>query len=72
MDALIVSLIDSEVNKGLFKKEIAPKLGLDVTDIYDVWLESKLVNGVVMQYLNVSFNGRIKKEYLDELDYAFI
>ena len=71
-DKLIISLIDCEVNKGLYKKEIARKLGLTPTDISDVWLESELNNGVVTQYLYISFSGRVKKEVMDKFDYSFI
>lgn len=71
-DNLIISLIDCEANKGLYKKEIAEKLGLTPNDIGDVWLESELNNGVVTQYLYISFTGRVKKEVMDKFDYSFI
>lgn len=72
LNQLIISLIEVEANKGLFKKELAVKLCLSPSDIQDVWLESELNNGVVSQYLYISFNGRIKKEVMDNFDYSFI
>lgn len=72
LDQLIVSLLDVEANKGLFKKELAVKLCLSPSDISDVWLESERVNGVITQYLYISFSGRIKKEVMDNFEYAFI
>ena len=72
LNQLIISLIEVEANKGLFKKELANQLHLSPSDISDVWLESELNNGVVSQYLYISFNGRIKKDVLDNFDYSFI
>ena len=72
LEQLIISLIDVEANKGLYKKELANQLGLVPNDINDVWIESEYVNGLVSQYLYISFDGRIKKENMDKFDYAFI
>lgn len=72
IDSLVISLLDSEANKGLFKKEVAKELGLYPQDIFDVWLESEKVNGVVTQYLYISFRGKISKEKMDKFDYSFI
>lgn len=72
LESLIVSLLDVEANKGLFKKELATKLNLLPNEISDVWLESEYTNGVVTQYLYISFNGRIKKETMDNFEYSFI
>lgn len=71
LNNLLISLIDVEANKGLFKKEVANKLGLVPSDIYDVWLESEYTNGVVTQYICISFSGKVKKEKLDKFNYSF-
>ena len=72
LDQLVISLLDAEANIGLYKKELANELGLVPSDINDVWLESEYTNGVISQYLYISFDGRIPKEKLDDFNYAFI
>ena len=72
LEQLIISLIDVEANKGLYKKELANQLGLVPSEINDIWIESEYVNGLISQYLYISFDGRIKKEVMDKFDYAFI
>ena len=69
-DRLVISLLDVEVAKGNFKKELAGILGIEPSQIYDVGLESEYTNGVITQYLKVYFNyGKIKKENLMKLDF---
>ena len=72
LDQLVISLLDAEANIGLYKKELAKELGLVPSDISDIWLESEYTNGVITQYLYISFAGRISKETMDNFNYAFI
>lgn len=71
-DSLIISLLDSDAQKGIFKKELSNKLDIPVTHLGDVWIESVVNNGVVHQYLYVLYDGRIRKSNLIGLDFAFI
>lgn len=69
-DRLVISLLDVEVAKGNFKKELAEILEIEPSQIYDVCLTSSYTNGVVTQYFKVYFNyGKIKKENLMKLDF---
>lgn len=70
---LVISLLDSDAMKGCFKKEIARVLNLPIICITDVWLNTKLVNGVVTQEVYVSFvDAEIMKEDLMKLPFKYI
>ena len=49
-DRLVISLLDVEVAKGNFKKELAEILGIEPSQIYDVGLESEYINGFIKIY----------------------
>lgn len=71
-DRLAISLLDVEVAKGNFKKELAEILEIEPSQIFDVELVSEYINGVITQYLKVHFNYcRIKKENLMKLDFDY-
>ena len=72
-DRLVISLADSEAVKGCFKRELAKKLHIPVSNITDVWLESDVIDGLVTQVVKVAFiNVEISKEKLMELDFKSI
>ena len=72
-DSLVISLIDSEANKGCFKKELADKLGIPVTSIKDISLQSELIDGVLTQNVKVSFSDvEISKKKLMKLNFKSI
>lgn len=72
-DKLVISLLDSDAMKGCFKKELASKLNLPVICITDVWLQTKLVDGVAMQELYVSFvDNKISREDLMKIPFDYI
>lgn len=71
-DALIISLLDSDAQKGIFKKDLAKKLNISSDCLRDIWIESAILDGVVQQYLYVLYTGRINKSNLMKLDFAFI
>ena len=71
-DSLIISLLDSDAQKGLFKKELAEKLDIPLICLGEIWIESVVNNGVVHQYLYVQFFDEIYKKNLMKLDFAFI
>ena len=73
LDRLIISLLDSEANKGCFRKELAEELNIPVTTISDVKLKSDLVDGVLTQSIQVKFNNvEISKKKLMKLDFKSI
>lgn len=72
-DSLVISLLDSDANKGLFIGEICEVLNIPKVCIGDVWLKSKITNGVVSQEVCVSFiDAEIKKENLVKLPFKHI
>lgn len=70
LDNLVISFLDLEANKGVFRKDLAKKLKILPSDI-DVWFESEYT-GTMHQYIVVSINERLSKEDLDKLDFDFI
>ena len=46
---LVISLLDSDAMKGVFKKELSRLLNIPVLCIGDIWLETTLTNGVASQ-----------------------
>ena len=58
-DNLIISMIDAEANIGVFKNELATKLGISVSDIEDPFVKHEVVNGVVKQYLYVGLSDKV-------------
>ena len=72
-DNLVISLLDSDSNKGLFIGEICDVLNVPKTSIGDVWLKSNITNGVINQEICVSFiDTKIKKEDLVKLPFKHI
>ena len=69
-DNLVISFLDLEANKGVFRRELANKLRILPSDI-DVSFESEYT-GTMHQYVIVSINERLSKEDLDKLDFDFI
>lgn len=73
LDNLVISLLDSDAMKGCFKKELASKLNLPIICIADVWLQTKLVDGVAMQELYVAFvDNKISREDLMKIPFDYI
>lgn len=70
LDNLVVSYLDVEANKNLFRRELAKKLRILPSDI-DVWFESEYT-GVVHQYIKVSIRENLTKEDLNNLEFDFI
>jgi len=72
-DRLVISLLDSDANKGCFKKELGRLLNLPLLCIGDIWLETTLIDGVVNQEVWVSFiDAEISREALMELPFKSI
>ena len=72
-DSLVISLFDSDAMKGCFKKELSRLLDVPVTCIKEIWLETKLIDGVAQQEVYVSFiDAEIKKENLVKLPFKHI
>lgn len=71
-DSLVISLLDSDAQKGIFKKDLAKKLDIPLICLGEIWIESVINNGVVHQFLYVQFSDKIHKENLMKLDFAFI
>ena len=72
-DRLVISLWDSEAIKGCFKKELANKLNIPISAISEIWLESELIDGMVIQTVIVSFvDVEISKEKLMKIPFKSI
>ena len=72
-DRLVISLWDSEAVKGCFKKELANKLNIPISTISEIWLESELIDGMVIQTVIVSFvDVEISKEKLMKIPFKSI
>lgn len=72
-DSLVISLLDSDAMKGVFKKEIAKILDISPVCIGEVWLETNLIDGVATQEIYVSLiDVDIKKEKLMKLPFKSI
>ena len=71
-DSLVISLLDSDAQKGIFKKELAKTLNIPVTHLGDMWIETEITNGVIQQYLYVQYNDKIDKDNLMEVDFESI
>ena len=71
MDNLITALIDVEANMGLFKKELARRIQVDMSDIDDPFLKSEMVNGVVKQYLYVGLSDKVSMGKLLNLGFEY-
>lgn len=72
-DSLVISLLDSDANKGLFIGELCKILDIPKICIANVWLETELINNVVTQELWVSLqDANIKKEKLMKLPFKEI
>ena len=73
LDSIVISLLDSDAQKGVFKKELGKCLNLPLISISEVWLETELVDGMIIQELWVSFiDARIPKEKLMKLPFKYI
>ena len=66
----MVSFLDVEANKSLFRKELAKTLKILPSDI-DVQFVSEYT-GTVHQYIEVGINERLSKDDLMKLDFDFI
>ena len=72
-ESLIISLLDSDAMKGCFKKGLSEKLNIPISKIKEIWLETNIVDGVVMQELYVSFiDAKIEKDKLLDLPFKHI
>lgn len=73
LERLVISLWDSEAIKGCFKKELADELDIPISAINEVWLESELIDGMVIQTVVVSFiDVEISKNRLMKLPFKSI
>jgi hypothetical protein len=70
LDNLVISFLDVEANKGVFRRELAKILKILPSDI-DVWFESEYT-GTMHQYIVVKIRERLSKDDLDKLDFDFI
>ena len=71
IDNLVISFLDLEANKGLFKRELSNKLGLLPSDIGDIWFESEY-DGIMHQYIKVSIYYGLSKKELMKIDFDYI
>lgn len=72
-ERLVISLVDSDVMKGVFKKELAKRLNVPVDTITDIWLETDLIDGVASQVVKVAFvDAEISKSDLMKLPFQSI
>ena len=71
IDNLVVSFLDLEANKILFKRELASLLNLLPSDITYVELESEF-DGVVHQRLRVSVKEQLTLDDLKKIPFSFI
>lgn len=72
-DRLVISLLDSDAMKGCFKKELSDKLDVPTETIKEVWLTTKVTDGVITQEIYVAFvDAHIKKENLMKLPFKDI
>ena len=61
-DNLVISLIDADANKGLFISELCRILNLPKICVGEIYLNTKLNNGVITQEVCVEMiNAEIKK-----------
>lgn len=73
LDSLIISLLDSNVMKGAFIKELAGILNTSPNNIIDVSLHVESVEGVITQILKVELHEvELKKENLMQLPFKSI
>ena len=73
LDSLIISLLDSNVMKGAFIKELAEILNTSPNNIIDVSLHVESVEGVITQMLKVElYEVELKKENLMQLPFKSI
>jgi hypothetical protein len=70
LDNLVISFLDVEANKGVFRRELAKTLKILPSDI-DVWFESEYT-GTMHQYIVVKIRERLSKDDLDKLDFDFL
>lgn len=70
LDKLVISFLDVEANKGVFRSELASKLKILPSDI-DVSFASEYT-GTMHQYVVVDINERLSKEDLEKLDFDFL
>lgn len=72
-DNLVISLLDSDTMKGVFKKELSNILDVPMECITDIWLQSIIIDGVISQEVCVAFvDAKIKKENLVKLPFKHI
>ena len=70
LDNLVISFLDLESNKGIFRKELASKLKILPSDIEVNFVTE--YTGMVHQYIVVTIKENIPKEDLMKLDFDFI
>lgn len=72
-ERLVISLLDGDAMKGCFKKELGKILNVPLVCITDIWLNTKLIDGVAIQEVYVSFTDvEISKEKLMQLPFKHI
>lgn len=72
-DNLIISLLDSDAMKGVFKKELCETLNIPLVYVSDIWLETTLINNIASQELYVKINDvDIDKDKLMNLPFKSI
>lgn len=72
-DNLVISLLDSNVMKGAFIKEVAGILNIPMSCICDVSLETELIEGMATQIIIIEvIDVEIKKENLMDLPFKSI
>lgn len=72
LDNILISFLDIEANKGLFRKELSELLHIPIENIYEPYLESKKINGVVKQYIYIHVYGMIPRDDLMNIPFDYI
>ena len=72
-ESLVISLLDSDANKGLFIGELCQALDIPKNCIKDIWLSTSVNKGVISQEVYVEIVGvKIKKSDLMKLPFKCI
>lgn len=71
LENLVISFIDVEANKGLFRKELAGILNVSPNLIGEPFFEYHTINGVLKQFIFVDINMDLSKEDLLKIPFTY-
>lgn len=71
IENLVISFIDVEANKGLFRKELAGILGIPPNRIGEPFFEYQTINGVLKQFIFVDIDISLSKEDLLKIPFTY-